>query len=134
METYIYINKTSPTEIANIFNKGINDNAVIKYYDFINETKCKALVRHSEDIILKENAIYSFSGFLNRMISKRDKLKAKLSDLESKLLDERLKQHEKLNRMGWGHAMRHVKCSISITREDRLKERIEEIKKQINNL
>lgn len=134
METYIYINKTSPTEIANIFNKGINDNAVIKYYDFINETKCKVLVRHSEDIILKENATYTFSGFLNRTISKKDKLKAKLHDLEIKLYEERIKQHKKLNGMGWGHAMRCVKCSISTTREDRLKEKIEEIKKQINNL
>ena len=55
METYIYINKTTPTEIENIFNKGNNKNATIKYYNFINETRCEVLVRHSEDIILKEN-------------------------------------------------------------------------------
>ena len=90
--------------------------------------------RKGSDIILKENATYTFSGFLNRMISKRDKLKAKLSDLESKLYQERCKQHEQLNRMGWGHAMRNVKFTISTTREDRLKESIEEIKKQIDNL
>lgn len=65
---------------------------------------------------------------------KLEKLKSKLSDLESKLYQEQCKQHEKLNRMGWGHAMRNVKFTISTTKEDRLKERINTIKKQISEL
>lgn len=65
---------------------------------------------------------------------KLEKLKSKLSDLESKLYQEQCKQHEKINRMGWGYAMRNVKCSISTTKEDRLKERINTIKKQISEL
>lgn len=133
METTIYIKATS-SEMESLFNKHINHNADIKSYQFVAPLKCKAIIRHIDDVILKEGATYSLKGFLARCETKLDKLKRKLSDLESKLYDERCRQHEMLERQGWGYGMRHSKIGFSTRREDSLKERIEEIKKQIKQL
>ena len=67
-------------------------------------------------------------------MTKLEKLKERLSKLESDLYEEQCKQHEKLSRMGWGHAMRNVKVSISTRREDSIKERISKVKQQIKEL
>lgn len=67
-------------------------------------------------------------------MTKLEKLQARLSKLEDDLFEEKCKQHAKLNNMGWGHAMRNVRCSISTKREDSIKERIEKVKKQIKEL
>ena len=71
---------------------------------------------------------------MKRCNTELDNLRSKLSALEDKLYSEQCRQHEQINRMGWGHAMRNVKFSISTTREDRLKERISELKKRIKEL
>lgn len=134
METYIYINKTNPQEVFKKFNEGVNKNAEIRYYNFIDETKCKALIRHSEDVILKENATYSLIGFINRCDTKLDKLKRKLFDLETKLYFEQDRQHQMLNNRGWGYGMTHSKIGFSTRREDSIKERIANIKQQIKEL
>lgn len=68
------------------------------------------------------------------METKKDKLKKKLSDLESKLYDEQCKQHKQLENRGWGYGMRHSKIGFSTKREDTLKERIAKIREQIKNL
>lgn len=118
-----------------LFNQGnINKNASIKSYQFVSEDRCKALIRHSIDVELKENATYSLKGFLARCETKLDKLKRKLSDLESKVLDERCRQNEMLNNRGWGYGMRHSKIGFSTRREYSLKERIEKVKEQIKQL
>ena len=118
-----------------LFSKGdINKSASIKFYQFVSENKCKALIRHSEDVELKENATYTYDGFLSRCETKLDKLKHKLFDLECKLYEEQSKQHNQINRMGWGHAMRNARCSISTSREDSIKERIKKVKEQIKQL
>ena len=118
-----------------LFSKGmINKNASIKFYKFVSEDRCKALIRHSADVSLKENATYTLDGFLSRCETKLDKLRRKLSDLESKLFEERCRQNETLERRGWGYGMRHSKISLSTRREDSIKERIEEVKKQIKAL
>lgn len=62
------------------------------------------------------------------------KLQGKLSDLESKLYEANLEEHARLNRMGWGHGMRCVKCSISTTKSDKIKERIKKCKSEIESL
>lgn len=118
-----------------LFSKGmINKNASIKFYKFVSEDRCKALIRHSTDVVLKENATYTLIGFLSRCETKLDKLKRKLSDLESKLFEERCRQNETLERRGFGYAMRHSKIGISTNREDSIKERIEKVKEQIKQL
>lgn len=135
METKIYIKNISKNSIESLFNKGnINSNVTIKSYEFKNDEKCKVLVIHSDDIELKEGAVYTLDGFLKRCVSKLDKLKQKLSDLESKLYEERVKTNERYNRMGWGYAMRNVKLTISDKREKNIMQRIEEVIKKIEEL
>lgn len=135
METTIYIRKCSMNSINILFSKGdINKNASIKFYEFVSEDRCKALIRHSTDVELKENATYTLDGFLSKCETKLDKLKRKLFDLESKLYAEQGRQREMLNRRGWGYGMRHSKIGFSTRREDSIKERIEEVKEQIKAL
>lgn len=62
------------------------------------------------------------------------KLLEKKSDLENKLYEEQLRQHQRINSMGWGYGMRHAKLNFSTTKEDRLQARIEKIDKQIAEL
>lgn len=133
METTINITAT-PSEMEALFNNRINHNANIKFYQFVTPLRCKAVVRHNEGVILKEGATYSLKGFLARCETKLDKLKRKLSDLESKLFDERCRQYEMLERRGWGHGMRCSNIGFSTRREDSIKERIEKVKEQIKQL
>lgn len=62
------------------------------------------------------------------------KLHERLEALRSKLYEAKCEENRKINNMGWGHAMRHVKCTISTTKSDRIKERIEKCEAQINEL
>lgn len=133
METRINITAT-PSEMESLFNKHINHNADIRYYQFVAPLRCKAIIRHCEGVILKEGATYSLKGLLSRCETKLDKLERKLSDLESKLFDERCRQNEMLERRGFGYGMRHSKIGISTSREDFIKERIEKVKEQIKQL
>lgn len=133
METTIFI-KATLSEIVSIFNKGINNNADIRFYQFVADDRCKAIIRHSEDVILKEGATYLLKNFLSRCVTKSDKLKRKLVDLEVKLFEERYRQNKMLERRGWGYGMRHSNIGFSTRREDLLKERIEKVKQQIKEL
>jgi len=133
METTINITAT-PSEMESLFNKHINHNADIKFYQFVAPSRCKAVIRHNEGVTFKEGATYSLKGFLARCETKLDKLKRKLSDLESKLYYERCRQNEMLEMRGWGYGMRHSKIGLSTRREDSIKERIEEVKEQIKQL
>jgi len=101
-----------------LFSQGdINKNASIKSYKFVSADRCKALIRHSIDVELTENRTYTLDGFLARCETKLDKLKRKLSDLESKLYYEQSRQ-----------------IGFSTRREDSIKERIEKVKEQIKQL
>ncbi len=62
------------------------------------------------------------------------KLHERLDALKSKLYEAECEENRKINNMGWGHAMRHVKCTISTTKSDRIKDRIEKCEAQINEL
>ncbi len=135
METTIYIRRCSVNDINTLFNKGDrNNNISIKFYQFVSEDKCKVVIRHSTNVELKENATYTLDGFLARCETKLDKLKLKLYDLESKLYYEQSRQHEILERRGFGYGMRYSKIGFSTRREDSLKERIKEVKEQIKQL
>lgn len=133
METTINITAT-PSEMESLFNKHINHNADIRFYQFVAPSRCKVVIRHCEGVILKEGATYSLKGFLARCETKLDKLKRKLSNLESELFDECCRQNKMLESRGWGYGMRHSKIGFSTRREDSLKERIEEVKEQIKQL
>lgn len=129
METTINIIAT-PSEMESLFNKHTPN---IRFYQFVTPLRCKAVIRHTEEVSLKEGATYSLKGFLARCETKLDKLKRKLSDLESKLFDERCRQNEMLERRGWGYGMTHSKIGFSTSREDSIKGRIEKVKEQIKN-
>ena len=62
------------------------------------------------------------------------KLHERLEALRSKLYEAKCEENRKINNIGWGHAMRHVKCTISTTKSDRIKERIEKCEAQIREL
>jgi hypothetical protein len=62
------------------------------------------------------------------------KLEKKKSDLESKLFNARLESNRKFNNLGFGAGMRRSKISISTTREDSLRERIEVVEKDIEQI
>ena len=68
METTIKI-KATKIEMLSLFNKGINNNADIRFYEFVEDALCKAIIRHSEKVILKEGATYTFKGFINKATS-----------------------------------------------------------------
>lgn len=76
METTINITATL-SEIESLFNKHINHNADIRFYQFVAPLRCKAVIRHNEKVILKEGATYSLKGFLARCVTKLDKLERK---------------------------------------------------------
>lgn len=76
METTINITGT-PNEILSVFNKGINKNASIKFYEFVAPSRCKALIRHCEGLELNEGATYSLKGFLSRCETKQKRLRNK---------------------------------------------------------
>ena len=56
METTLYI-KASHQEINNLFNNSTQIN--IRFYKFIEPNKCKALIRHTDDVKLKKNSCYT---------------------------------------------------------------------------
>lgn len=69
------------------------------------------------------------------MKNKLDKLKTKLSELESKLFDERLKENENFNKKGFGYAQRHAKLgNASTQRGERLRNQIADIKNQMSEI
>ena len=61
-----------------------------------------------------------------------DQLNKKISDLESKIYESKLKDHARINRMGWGYGMRCVKMP-SFTRTDNLINRLEYLKEQLQD-
>lgn len=69
------------------------------------------------------------------MNNKLNKLKTKLSELENKLFDERLKENGNFNKKGFGYAQRHAKLGNAFTkRGERLRTQIADIKNQISGL
>lgn len=67
-------------------------------------------------------------------MTKIEKLKNKLSELETKLYIAQCEENRKLNNMGFGYGMRHSKINVSTTKSDKIKERIKKVKDEIKNL
>lgn len=53
----------------------------------------------------------------------------KIAELETKIYISSLKDHEKINNLGWGYSMRCVKLP-KFTRTDNLKEKLKVLKNQ----
>lgn len=65
---------------------------------------------------------------------KLQKLIEKKGELEEKLHQETIREHQHINNMGWGYGMRHSKIGFSTTKSDRLRERIKKIDQQIKKI
>lgn len=59
----------------------------------------------------------------------KQSIKEKISALESKLYESKLKDHARINGLGWGYAMRCVKMP-SFTRTDNIQKRLDELKEK----
>ena len=65
---------------------------------------------------------------------KLQKLIEKKGELEEKLHQETIREHQCINNLGWGYGMRHSKIGFSTTKSDRLRERIKKIDQQIKKI
>lgn len=65
---------------------------------------------------------------------KLQKLIEKKGELEEKLHQETIREHQRINNMGWGYGMRHSKIGFSTTKSDRLRERIKKIDQHIKKI
>lgn len=72
-------------------------------------------------------------GLIGQIDDKERKLQQRLEYLEDRLYKETLAEHERINNMGWGHAMRCVKSSISFSKSDKTRAQIEKVKQQLKN-
>lgn len=66
--------------------------------------------------------------------SKLLKLKQKLSELQSKLFDAKLKDNQRFKNMGWGSGMRKGKLGNADTHEKKVQEKIDKVEAQIKEL
>lgn len=69
-----------------------------------------------------------------KLQQRKEKLQQRLSYLLCRLHDETIEEHKKINNMGWGHAMRCVKSSISFSKSDKTRAQIEKVKQQLKEL
>lgn len=67
-------------------------------------------------------------------MNKIERLLKKKAILEERLYKETVREHEVLNKRGFGYGMRHSKIGFSTRKSDALKERIEIINEQIKEL
>lgn len=75
--------------------------------------------------------LFAKGGTIDQKI---EKLKQKKSDLESKHFDARVESNRKFNNIGFGTGMRHSKIRFSTSKEDNIKNRIDNIQKDIDYL
>lgn len=67
-------------------------------------------------------------------MTKIEKLKNKLSELESKLYNAQCEENRKMNNMGFGYGMRHTKINVSTRKSDKIKEHIKKVEQEIKIL
>ena len=60
--------------------------------------------------------------------SRAASIKASISKAEDRLFDANRAETERISRMGWGYGMRHSKLNFSTSKSDRIKERINSLK------
>lgn len=67
-------------------------------------------------------------------MDKQESIKKKISRCEESLTKERERQSAMLERRGWGYGMRHSKIGFSTSKEDKLKSRLAQLKKELAKL
>lgn len=75
---------------------------------------------------------YSKDGFL--VESRAASIKTSISNAEDHLFDANRAETERISRMGWGYGMRHSKLNFSTSKSDRIKERINSLKVNLDKV
>lgn len=66
-----------------------------------------------------------------KLALKRAKLEARLSELDDRLYNESLREHGRIENMGFGYAMRHSKINFSTRKSDKIRARIKDLQSQL---
>lgn len=61
-------------------------------------------------------------------------IKANISKAEDRLRDANNAETQVITRRGWGYGMRHSKIGFSTTKSDRIKERIESLRSNLDKM
>jgi len=62
------------------------------------------------------------------------RLLEKKKELEERLHDETIREHRRIDGMGFGYGMRHARINFSTLKSDRLRERIKKLEDEIESL
>jgi hypothetical protein len=103
---------------------------IIQDYEHLFFIATKYEQKDKKSITAFKNANKLFNSAI-KQLSNQIKIIEKISDLESKLFNEKLAQHEKYRNIGWGSGMRKTKITISTRKEDSLKLKIDNLKQEI---
>ncbi len=71
---------------------------------------------------------------LKYLESRAASIKASISQAEDRLFDANRAETERVARMGWGYGMRHSKLNFSTSKSDRIKERINSLKANLDKI
>ena len=116
------------------------DNVDMEFKPEIGDTVFK--IKLKRDVEYGEGGYMAKGGDVDSFIEKSgdkiqsdiDKLLNKRNQLEDKLFDAKIKENERWNRLGWGSGMRLSKINVSTRKSDSIKEKMEEIDKQLISL
>ena len=71
---------------------------------------------------------------MGRMESTLKYLESRAAKAEDRLIDANRAEVERVARMGWGYGMRHSKLNCSTSKSDRIKERINSLKVNLDKV
>lgn len=71
---------------------------------------------------------------LKYLESRAASIKVSISKAEDRLFDANRAETERVARMGWGYGMRHSKLNFSTSKSDRIKERINSLKANLDKI
>ena len=71
---------------------------------------------------------------LKYLESRAASIKTSISKAEDRLIDANRADVERVARMGWGYGMRHSKLNCSTSKSDRIKERINSLKVNLDKV
>jgi hypothetical protein len=73
-------------------------------------------------------------SILKYLESRAASIKTSISNAEDRLFDANRAETERISRMGWGYGMRHSKLNFSTSQSDRIKERINSLKVNLDKI
>lgn len=82
----------------------------------------------------KGKLIYTMENTLKYLESRAASIKTSISKAEDRLFDANRAETERVARMGWGYGMRHSKLNFSTSKSDRIKERINSLKANLDKI